>query len=396
MKQTYTNSDVRNMNQRQILDTIFNSTYISKAELARTLNMSKTAIASNVAVLLNTGIICEHGESEEKHVVGRKPMLLKFASTHQYIIAFDFYLNSSLFVLSDLRGNFINQIHVNISPLHEFNQWLEAATAAISSLISGSAVPKGKLLCIAVSWPGIINPATCTVICHNQLFSAIDALALKTALNTHFDVPVILRNSANASVLGELYMGAGQEITNLLYITCGLGVGAGVIVNGELLEGKQFAAGEIAKTRLFNPQVPGTYLQLEDTISISAVLQYINENIQEVEKQTSVTVTPVDFTMLLRLWQQKTPFVVEYLHSVFTILGNVIANLCCLLNCEKIVIGGEYLAFGEEYITSIQQSIQKYAVIPAEVVASNLHEYASIHGMIVLARNLYFEDICSM
>ena len=91
MKQTINTRHVRAINQRTILDAIYqHPDGISRAELARSLNMSKPSMADNATALLDIGIIEEIGEDANTGKLGRKPVLLSFRS--------DFTLQPSIFI----------------------------------------------------------------------------------------------------------------------------------------------------------------------------------------------------------------------------------------------------------------------------------------------------------
>ena len=69
-------------------------------------------------------------------------------------------------------------------------------------------------------------------------------------LRQHFDVPVAVINDSDASALGELHFGAAREMRNFIVITLGTGLGAGIVVEGELLQGETGVAGELGHVTL--------------------------------------------------------------------------------------------------------------------------------------------------
>lgn len=75
-----------------------------------------------------------------------------------------------------------------------------------------------------------------------------DFVPLVTPLRNIFSLPVYLYNDANAAVMGEQYFGAGKKKKNLVYVTISTGIGAGVIIDNNLLLGKSGNAAEIGHT----------------------------------------------------------------------------------------------------------------------------------------------------
>lgn len=67
---------------------------------------------------------------------------------------------------------------------------------------------------------------------------------LKEILEKKYDIPVFVNNDANCFALGELYFGKGRDAKNLVGLTIGTGLGAGIIINGQLYAGPNCGAGE--------------------------------------------------------------------------------------------------------------------------------------------------------
>ncbi len=70
-------------------------------------------------------------------------------------------------------------------------------------------------------------------------------VALKDELESRYGVPVYVNNDANAFAVGELYFGHGRGLRNLVGVTLGTGLGAGIVIDGRLYNGANCGAGEI-------------------------------------------------------------------------------------------------------------------------------------------------------
>jgi glucokinase len=77
-----------------------------------------------------------------------------------------------------------------------------------------------------------------------------DSAPLKERLSKHFQLPVFVEHDGNAGALAEYFFGAGRGVENLVYLTMGTGLGAGIIVDGKLLHGTNDLAGEVGHIRL--------------------------------------------------------------------------------------------------------------------------------------------------
>jgi len=77
-----------------------------------------------------------------------------------------------------------------------------------------------------------------------------DRVDVVTSLRARYHVPVALQNDANAGALAEWLWGAGRGCTSIIFLTFGTGMGAGLILNGQLYEGATGLAGEVGHVRL--------------------------------------------------------------------------------------------------------------------------------------------------
>ncbi|MDR1770319.1 MAG: ROK family transcriptional regulator [Hungatella sp.] len=384
MKKTVNLSHVRTINQRAILDAIFQKGDTSKAQLARMLNMSKPSMADNVAALLQIGIIKEIGEGACSSGGGRKPTLLRFCDNFKYIIVMDFQYQHSYFCLSDLRGAIINQFTIQQTPTADLSSWITMCINAVSMLLASQCITHQDLAAIAVSAPGILNDNDKNYIVSSK-YGDFNVGLIEKRLTEAFPVPVLIKNSANASVLGEWCCGGGQDCSHLAFISCGQGVGAGILLNGRLHEGNHLAAGEIGFC-ITPESLTSNNTSLENRICIDSILRQLNSDSQS----ESVT-----FPDMIKRYQVQDPQVTALVDRISTELGCAVCNLLSVIDCEMVIIGGDYLAFEEQLIPRIQKIVDDHAAIPVPVIPSRLGEKASVLGLIATSREFYFKQICT-
>lgn len=385
MKKTVNTSHVRFINLRAVLDAIYHQESISKAELARRLNMSKPSMADNVADLLEIGIIREIGEGTCGKGGGRKPTLLSFCDDFKYIIAMDFHYHHSFFALSNLKGRLLNEFTIHQTPMSNFRAWTQMCVNAVSTLLAAQNITSEDLAAIAVSAPGILNTKEDQYIISSK-FGEFNVAYLEEQLKQSFQVPILIKNSTNAAALGEFYYGSGQNCENLLYISCGQGVGSGLILCEKLYEGSHLAAGEFGFSITPDSLYSKTGSRLEDRISIDSILEAINSGLEE-EK--------VSFPAMIERWKNQDPYIKPFVDKICLELGCAVCSLQSFFDCQLIVIGGEYLAFADQMIPEISRLVQSSCPIPVPVVASSLGDNGTVLGLIATCREFYFKHICS-
>jgi glucokinase len=115
--------------------------------------------------------------------------------------------------------------------------------AAVDMAIEDAKINYDDVVSIGIGAPGSVNKATGVIEFANNLeFVNVPA---KQLLDKLFHKPVFLDNDANCAALGEAVAGSGNGVKNFVAITLGTGVGSGIIIDGKLVNGVNFAAGEM-------------------------------------------------------------------------------------------------------------------------------------------------------
>ena len=391
MKSTVNQTHVRSINQRVILDSIFRVDHISRASLSRLLNLSKVAIAENLSYLLDLGIVQEVGTGESQVKGGRRPILLQFNKDYKYIVAIDLEDEDAVFSLANLAGEIQNKFTIQVSSSSSYSVRLELVENAISVLLTSSNLQPKDIAVIAISSPGIVHLYEDNYQANEQ-FQNWQMIELMHEIEACFAAHVMIANDVNAAAIGEFHYGAGITSHSLLYISCGLGVGAGIILDHKLHEGESKSAGEIAN---FITGAHTDYpVSLEKKINIEALLKRILHEAPENTLTALGHPNPFTFHDVVDLWQGGDEFINDCVGDIARNLGVAISNIISLLNVDLIVLGGQYRAFSKRILPLINRIVENSAFSPVPVVSSQLKGDASIYGLLTLARNKVFQEIC--
>lgn len=114
----------------------------------------------------------------------------------------------------------------------------------ITDFLTVARLRRLRVLGIGVGLPGAVNTRLGKVPRSPNL-PGWDKLPLKSKIETSFHLPVYLANDANAAACAEKVFGTAQKVLDFVYLTVSTGVGGGIFINGKLLEGAGFAAGEV-------------------------------------------------------------------------------------------------------------------------------------------------------
>ncbi|WP_449539134.1 ROK family protein [Ferdinandcohnia sp. Marseille-Q9671] len=236
---TWNQQVVKKNNKALVLQLIMEKEPISRADIAQISGLNKTTVSTLVNELLAEELIFESGPGVSSG--GRRPVILHFNNAAGYTIGIDIGVNYVLSILTDLKGNILVEKNETVHRT-TYSHIMSIVQNMIQTLIAEMPTSKYGIVGIGVGVPGIVNKEGSILLAPNLGWTNIQ---LKEDLEKLFHVPVIIENEANAGSVGEQQFGAGQDFDNILYISAGIGIGVGIIVNRELYKGKNGFSGEM-------------------------------------------------------------------------------------------------------------------------------------------------------
>lgn len=191
---------------------------------------------------------------------------------------------------------------------------------------------------ICVSTAGVVNPEKGEIAYAGPTIPKYTGTKIKEELEKEFSISCEVENDVNCAGLGEYWKGAGKGSKSMVCLTIGTGVGGSVILDGKLLNGIGYTAGEIGYM-----DVNGSYIQ---NIASS---RYLVEKVQKekVEKEgITDAITGVD---IFELAKKGDEICIAGINEIISNLAVGVRNIIYLLNPEVIVIGGGITA-QKEYL----------------------------------------------
>ncbi|WHZ56034.1 ROK family protein [Metabacillus hrfriensis] len=232
-----------------------------------------------------------------------------------------------------------------------------------------------------------------------------DEIDIVSPIKNRFSVPVGLQNDANACGLAEWKWGAGKGCENMIFLTFGTGMGAGLILNGNLYTGTNDMAGEVGHFRLEQngPIGFGKAGSFEGFCSGGGIVklarakavEWINEGNHPLFCPALQDIPHITAKMVGEAAQEGDPLALEIFKTVGYKLGQGLALLVDLLNPERIVIGSIYGRQQSllEPVTietikkeALPQSLAVCEIVPAGL-GENVGDYASLSVALHLLEN---------
>lgn len=363
---------MRTTNKKMILQYIQKQGLATKPEIAIKLGISATSVSTFIRELIEEQFIIETGNA--KSTGGRKSMQYRVNPDAFYIIGIDLQVDAIIGVLTNFEGELILSKEV---PLESTDEWvvIENINALVEEFITQKKIPEEKLGGVGIAIPGIVQGDT-------ELIEFAPNLGWKNvnirqAMSTHY--PIFIENEANAAAIGEVNFGIAKNVSNIIFISIGMGVGCGLYLNGALFAGSAYHAGEFGHM-IVEPQGRtcrcGNQGCWEVYTSNAAALHRYNTLAKKSLKS---------YDQFLDEFLQDNAYAKEVIDETIRYLGIGLANIANGLNPEMIVLGGKIAKIKDQIYTPLLKAIKDNCLDKTfsglAIEFSSLSNFAGAFGM---------------
>jgi len=386
--QVATSETARDINRRIVLNLIRTHQPISRADLARHSGLQRSTVSVIAEQLIRERWITEGANGHTAR--GRRPTFLHLNKERVGIIGINVRPVTTTLALADLDANFLAQD--SLPTPQQPKQFLAELVPRVSKLINA----RPELTCegIGVSLPGRVDVATQKLVFAPNLgWKDFD---LKTPLEKATQLPVELENAANSCALSEICFGRRAEgLRNLVIVTVSEGIGCGLILNHQLVQGSTGTAGEFGHAALVQDGLEcscGNRGCWEMYASNSAAIRYYSQAGSSRGRRSTTLDKTISFEHLLRLAQQGDGKAVDALQQMAQYLGRGIAPLVSGLAPDMIVIVGEVTRAWEKVGPIIKDTVRRHSFTRAEtqIVPSDPITQPRLRGTIALVLLKHF------
>jgi glucokinase len=297
----------------------------------------------------------------------------------------------------DDEGRASRSISVPTEPERGQDRGLATMCDAIRHAVAVAGLSLDQIAAIGVVTPGTMDLENGIILDPPNL-KPWQNVPVRDYISRHFGKPTAFENDANAAALGEFWVGAGGGARSMVLFTLGTGIGGGIILNGEVLDGAHGHGGELGHTRIdsTNPRECGCgrFGCLEAYASATSVVKRAREalaaadggsllvkNLSELEARDVFDAAKKGDELAMRIVDETASYLA---------IGAM--NIMHTINPEMIVFGGGMVEAGEWFLNLIRKYIPKYAFpVPAartRVVFARLGSDAGFIGAAACARQL--------
>jgi predicted NBD/HSP70 family sugar kinase len=248
----------RRLNEQAVVETIFQHGPLTRVQVASKTGLSKPTVSSIVDDLVRTGLVRPIGRTSGS--VGRTAALYRVDAGVGHVVGVDLGGTKVVAAVADVYGQIVAE-RVEPTDTSSADELIAQIRRLCRETAREAGVAWSTVRVIAIGVPGTVDPVTGTIkLAYN--IPDLGGRALADAVRGDWEVEVLTENDVNLAAVGEQWRGLAKHHENFAVIAIGTGIGAGLVVNGDLCNGAGGAAGEIGYLPLgADPHDPDTRLQ---------------------------------------------------------------------------------------------------------------------------------------
>ena len=372
----------REINRSLILNILREQDLLSRADIARALDLSKVTVSTIVSNLIQDELVEERGAGDSLESGGRKPIMLSLNSSKKYVIGVDIGTTSTAAATADLKGKHLQVTRRQIGDNLSVDRVLTQVQELIEQAIHKSKIDRAHILALGVSAAGIVNSVK-GYIYFSPDFDWKD-VDIKSLLEKKTGFPVVVDNCTRTMTLGEQWYGRIRDARNVLYVNVGYGIGSALILNKHIYSNhSEFGHSFITKQKIRCHC--GKYGCLEAVASGNAIESQANELLgDKVDKRITAK-------MLATMARDGDRTARRIFQNAGRYLGRAISIATNLFNPNTIVIGGGVALAGELLLEPLVQEFDKQTMDiirkDTRIELSSLGIDAGVSGAVALALN---------
>lgn len=366
---------VKQINKSIVFNQIKNNGPDSRAHISKETGLNKATVSTMVFELMNESFVNEIGAGQSSG--GRKPLLLYFNNHAGYSIGIDLGVNYLLGVLTDLTGKIVEEKMCNLHKI-DLDYITNEIIGMIEALIEKAPESTYGIVGIGIGVPGNVDNKDMILFAPNLKWKDVN---LKQVIEEKFEIPTEIENEANAGAHGELIYGAGKNAINQVYVSIGIGIGTGIIINKQLYTGSTGISGEMGhftieangkKCSCGNRGCWELYASENALLKAAQQHDFVDEN------------NKVDIAFLINQAQSGNLKVLQLLNTLGEYIGFGLTNIINTFNPEIVIIGNRIALF-ETWITNpinrvLDERISKFHKANTEIRYSSLGKYSTALG----------------
>lgn len=371
-------SALREANQGRVIRAVRSAGALTQAEIARTTGLSAATVSNIVRELRSAGMLVVTPTSSG----GRRARSVSLAKVTGLIVGVEIGAARLHAVLCDHEHDILAEETIAYDSAQSVERALRRTEWLVTTVLRQARVDRSAVRGVGVGVPGPIDAGSGRVTAP-ALVPAWAGADIAGLLGSRLGLPVQAGNDANAAALGELLWGAGRGVSDLVYLKLSGGIGAALVLRGEVYPGAAGFAGEIGHITVDDQGRIcrcGNRGCLETLVGGPYLLDLLNHPGRGAGAPSLGTL--VDAALAGDLGCRRV------IADAGRAVGAVTAMLCNVLNPRRVIVGGELAAARDLLLDPIREALGRQTLPSAAalvgVVPAELGERATALGAVAM------------
>jgi glucokinase len=292
------------------------------------------------------------------------------------------------------EGQLCDRMEITARSASGLKTQLPELQAAIDKILINNHLSSNDILGIGFSFAGLVDSSKNRIVSTNQKYDDGPETDLVGWAKSNWDLPLFAENDARMALLGEWKHGAGQGCENLVMVTLGTGIGSAVLIEGKLLKGKHFQAGNLGGHFTVNHLgkicTCGNVGCMESEASTWRLPELIRYN-PGYEASSLKNEALADFEALFRNAQNGDHLALEILDHCYSVWSAGLISMIHAFDPEIILLSGGIMKSADVFLPELQHRINQYAWTPwgkVQLIAAKNISNSALFGADYLVRSL--------
>jgi len=370
---------LKHLNERTVLEAIRAGAPISRAEISRRAGISKPTVSLALQSLVDAGLVREALEGPS----GPRYGAVFFEPVPDAALALGLDLGGRFLrgAICDLRGDVRARLDVEIDGAGA-SRVLEQIAELRGALVDATGLDEALVDGAVVGVPGVVDPERRTISLATSV-AGLEEATFASELERHLGLGVRLENDVNLAALGEQWRGVARGVDDFLFLSIGTGMGAGLVLRGELHRGRNGAAGE----------VDFSFAGLGEEVDpcAGAVSAYAAQLVGD-GRATSLH-APYETRDIFAAARAGDELAADVVREVARRIALHVVPVAAVTDVSLVVLGGGLGSNGDLLLEPVRALLDRWIPFPPSVAVSSLGEAAVLSGALALALRHALDDV---
>jgi predicted NBD/HSP70 family sugar kinase len=359
---------LKRLNEETVLDTIRSGAPISRAEIARRAGISKPTVSLALRTLLDAGLVREAADGPAGPTYGA--VYFEPVAEAALVLGIDLGARFLRGALSDLSGAIRARHDVELAGA-DADSALDAIEALRAALAQAAGLPASLIGEVVVGVPGVVEERTGAIGLATNV-PGLDGRRYGAELEGRLGVRVSVENDVNLAALGEGRHGVARGVDAFVFLSVGTGLGAGLVLRGELQRGHHGAAGELDYVAV------GLEQEMDPC---AAALAGFAERLAQ--RASTTLVPPYDARSVFAAARAGDAVAREVVQEEARRIALHIAPIAAVTDVGLVVLGGG-IGANAELLGDVRPLLAKWLPYPPRVETSSLGDGAVLMGALAV------------